>query len=64
MKTPSKNFYLEFSFKINIFMFFKICDFSKSLFFENIFFSMMKYYFVFGFFSVIKYVSVLTPETI
>ena len=25
---------------------------------------MMKYYFLFGFFSVIKYVSLVTPETI
>ena len=64
MKTPSKKFYLEFSFKINIFRFSpKILDFSKNIFLK-IFFSMMKTYFAFRFFSVIKYVYLVTPETI
>ena len=35
MKTPSKNFYLEFSFKINIFRFFRF--FKKTFFQKNIF---------------------------
>ena len=61
MKTPSKIFTWNFHLKSTFSDFF----FKKYIWFlKKCFFSMMKYYFLFGFFSVIKYVSLVTSETI
>ena len=64
MKMSSKIFTWHFHLKSSFSDFSKFSCFLKFSFFRKSFFSMMKKYFLFRFFSVIKYVSLVTPETI